>query len=582
MRRTVFLTLLLATCCLGAASTLRAEGRIIYVEDDADGLNDGTSWTNAYRYLQDALADANTVPDANEIRIAQGTYRPDQGKGIAPMDRTTTFLISRSMTIKGGYAGLGAPDPNYRDIDAYSTVLTGDLVSNDGPMNEATLFFGDPTRSDNVSRVLTVDTPAPVMLEGLTVAGSYGTDGAGLYTEGRSVMAVNDCAFVANAGGGIYLLYADLTALRCRFIGNWSLGGGAGIACHVGLFTIKDCAFSRNVSCSNCCDTGFGGAFYSRSHAEGSLIENCTFIDNAAAEGGAIALGGFAWSSGFFNPNPAQILGCTMIDNHAGRCGFGGGAISMGGTALTVRDCVFFGNASQRFGGAISNNGGELDLARCLFAGNLAQDVGGGLFAFGRTWSREVQGKVNHDFHVTVDNCTFAGNRASGGRTIACNIGSPEVYEIGSVLMSNCILDNGGSEIRNQNKSMVAISYSDLCGGFASIYDPCEGVTWRQGNLDIDPLFVHPGHWDPNGTPADANDDFWVDGDYHLQSQAGHWDPNSKTWVIDSVTSPCIDAGDPNSLVGEEPQPNGGRINMGCYGGTVEASKSVAAFADKH
>ena len=35
-----------------------------------------------------------------------------------------------------------------------------------------------------------------------------------------------------------------------------------------------------------------------------------------------------------------------------------------------------------------------------------------------------------------------------------------------------------------------------------------------------------------------------------------------------------IDAGDPNSPVGKEPEPNGGRINMGAYGGTSQASKS--------
>jgi hypothetical protein len=40
------------------------------------------------------------------------------------------------------------------------------------------------------------------------------------------------------------------------------------------------------------------------------------------------------------------------------------------------------------------------------------------------------------------------------------------------------------------------------------------------------------------------------------------------------VTSPCIDAGDPNGSIGWEPFPNGGVINMGAYGGTAEASKS--------
>ena len=35
-------------------------------------------------------------------------------------------------------------------------------------------------------------------------------------------------------------------------------------------------------------------------------------------------------------------------------------------------------------------------------------------------------------------------------------------------------------------------------------------------------------YWDPNGTPGNSDDDFWVDGDYHLHHN-----------------SLCINAGDP-------------------------------------
>ncbi len=66
----------------------------------------------------------------------------------------------------------------------------------------------------------------------------------------------------------------------------------------------------------------------------------------------------------------------------------------------------------------------------------------------------------------------------------------------------------------------------------------------------------------------------WMDGDYHLKSQAGRLDPSSGSWIVDDVTSPCLDAGDPNSPIGHEPFPNGGVINMGAYGGTAEASKA--------
>jgi len=76
-------------------------------------------------------------------------------------------------------------------------------------------------------------------------------------------------------------------------------------------------------------------------------------------------------------------------------------------------------------------------------------------------------------------------------------------------------------------------------------------------NIYADPLFADPNNHD-----------------YHLKSQAGRWDANEGRWTTDDVTSPCIDAGDPMSPIGLEPFPNGGRINMGAYGGTAEASKS--------
>ncbi len=43
-------------------------------------------------------------------------------------------------------------------------------------------------------------------------------------------------------------------------------------------------------------------------------------------------------------------------------------------------------------------------------------------------------------------------------------------------------------------------------------------------------------------------------------------------------SSPAIDAGDPTDPVGDEPDPNGGRINMGAYGGTKNAQLGVDAL----
>ncbi|MHB9070879.1 MAG: hypothetical protein ACYC54_10995 [Sedimentisphaerales bacterium] len=66
-----------------------------------------------------------------------------------------------------------------------------------------------------------------------------------------------------------------------------------------------------------------------------------------------------------------------------------------------------------------------------------------------------------------------------------------------------------------------------------------------------------------------------------LQSESGHWDPNSKSWTKDANTSPCIDAGDPNSDWTAELWPHGKRINMGAYGGTSQASMSLSTIGNK-
>ena len=78
-----------------------------------------------------------------------------------------------------------------------------------------------------------------------------------------------------------------------------------------------------------------------------------------------------------------------------------------------------------------------------------------------------------------------------------------------------------------------------------------------EGNINTEPLFV-----DPNN------------GDYHLRSERGRYWPEHDIWVLDKVTSPCIDGGDPTADPSGEPTPNGGFLNMGAYGGTPYASMS--------
>ena len=94
----------------------RGEARgqtILYVDANASGpTHNGSTWCNAYLELQPALSVAAA---GTTIRVADGVYRPDPS-GL-PNPRQATFQVKNGVTLEGGYAGCGAPDPNARDTN---------------------------------------------------------------------------------------------------------------------------------------------------------------------------------------------------------------------------------------------------------------------------------------------------------------------------------------------------------------------------------------------------------------------------------------------------------------------------------
>jgi predicted outer membrane repeat protein len=229
-------------------------------------------------------------------------------------------------------------------------------------------------------------------------------------------------------------------------------------------------------------------------------------------------------------------------------------------TMLT--DCIFTGNSAAWDGGAIYAV--STTFENCIFSGNRVLEFRNDILGGGAV---HIPGTAMFGKAVTINNCTFIKNWSEFGCAISY---------FGLASMNNCILRGSENQIYEHFPygAPSFVRYSNVQGGW-------EG----EGNIDVDPLFVDPGYWahieDPNLVvePNEPNA-VWVDGDYHLKSQAGRWDPNSESWpaaaswVQDYVTSPCIDTGDPNRPIDPEPFPNGSIINMGAYGGTVEASKS--------
>ena len=279
-------------------------------------------------------------------------------------------------------------------------------------------------------------------------------------------------------------------------------------------------------------------------------IANCWLINNfAKLYGGAVC----GWGSS------AIITGGTIENNMSEN----GGGISCRDGTMTVSHCIVRRNKASRAGGGLDFMGSRTTVANCLIIGNRAS-AGGGLSTGG--WSCEP----------LISNCTISGNTGEWGGAVFCGELSDAAI-VNSILRGNDT-DNG-AEIKmvlHDWGSSLSISYSDVRGANEGF----PGVVLGEGVIDSDPCFVDPGHWDVNGTPDDPSDDIWIDGDYHLKSEAGRWDPNTESWVMDDLTSPCIDAGDPNSPMAFEPFPNGGIINVGAYGSTAEASRSFLSWSN--
>ena len=206
--------------------------------------------------------------------------------------------------------------------------------------------------------------------------------------------------------------------------------------------------------------------------------------------------------------------------------------------------------------GAIACINSSPTIRNCLIVGNRCIDPG----------IDDPIGAVIYcvDSNSIFENCTIADNYA-GENGVA-------LYSVDcNVIMENSIIwGNLPEQALVESGNDPIIIYSDVEGGWPEI-----------GNIDEDPNFIQPGYWanptEPDLLPTDPYDPdaIWIDGDYHLMSEAGRWDMTFLDWILDEITSPCIDAGDPESNWYSEPSPHGDRINLGAYGGTHQASKSI-------
>jgi predicted outer membrane repeat protein len=372
--------------------------------------------------------------------------------------------------------------------------------------------------------------------------------GSGFYFHsGEDSHCVVDGFTITNAGkvdtgGGILCVASSPTIRNCIFLANEADYYGAAICNQYGSSpAISQCTFKNNATSPVGIDTR-GGAIANR-FGSNPIVSDCTFTGNSAGEsGGAIAN---------TDDSRPQILRCVFQGNLARV--EGGAVANLGQSHPVLAQCTFTGNSALSSGGAVyCQTGTEPHFEHCLFTGNVADRLGGAV--------------ANDGAVVALTNCTLADNRSQWYGGGLWN-GAASVGDIEDSILWGNTDGYSGPQTENaqiiRDNARVTVNYTCVQGLSASL----PGVS----NIGSDPLFADP-----------QNED------YHLKSQAGRavvvetQGSASLQWVTDAVTSPCIDAGNPDRPLGDEPlstplDPTNAwsinrHINMGVYGGTAEAS----------
>jgi len=300
---------------------------------------------------------------------------------------------------------------------------------------------------------------------------------------------------------------------------------GGGIYCEYSSPSIIDCVIRQ-------CAAELGGGIGSVGGAP--AIIDCKIEECSAGGLGPAESGGYGAGIGLIKGSDARIVNCTINRNIGYDKSFGAGVYCWQSRLMLAGCDISFNSAQGNVTGGGLYCGGssaQATLERCIVSNNTAE-AGGGVFS-------DSYARTN------ITNCTIADNKLSAPQKA---LGGGVHADASYIAIRNSIVwDNDGSAVLlDGSLSASPVLYSNI-----------EGYYPGQGNIDSEPMFASAGN------------------DYHLRSILGRFD--SGQWVTDSINShsPCIDAGDPQDPIGSEPFPNNKRINMGAYGGTSEASKSI-------
>jgi hypothetical protein len=247
-----------------------ASASILYVNAAAPNGGDGLSWGTAFNKLQDALTLAGQCAGVTEIWVAQGAYKPDQGAGYTPGNRSHSFVMKNGVAIYGGFNGTESLR-SQRNWVANVTTLSGDIGTTGN-------------NSDNSYHVIANSgLNSTAVLDGFSITGGNANGGS-----------------FDSFGGGMSNIESSPAVTNCSFSGNSASNGGS-------MFNIESSPAVTNCSFSGNSADGFGGGMYNI-YSSPAVI-NCSFFGNSAGGGGGGMFNSFA---------PPTVTNCIIWGNSSG------------------------------------------------------------------------------------------------------------------------------------------------------------------------------------------------------------------------------------------------------------------------
>lgn len=406
---------------------------IIYVSENAEGMNNGQNWDNAFTSFQTAL---DYSLEGDTIWVAEGTYKPSKLVSYSttvpnyPMlnSRHFAFQMKNKTVIYGGFPNTGNPLLKDRDWQRYPTIFSGDVGNlYDKTDNCFNVFFHSAKLIDSTA-----------VLDGFIIkhgnANSYSNQ------------------YYSNFGGGMVNLNCNPIIRNCSFIEN-SAGYGGAIynGNHPSWVDTAEVFNPKIINCNfieNRAD--YGGSVYSDKNYF-VLYEDCNFIYNNALEGGAI-----------YNKSSANnFIDCNFISNKSTKNKLGGGAI-LNNEAITVIERSNFRDNRAMNGGGLYTLNGNCTVTNSVFFQNIAEIDS----------SRRGSGGAfyNEKSEITISNCSISKNKAAIGGGISNNA---TLLTVNNSIIWDNIADTNGNQLyifNTPNTNVPKVNYSCLSNELNDVY----------------------------------------------------------------------------------------------------------------